>query len=299
MKSTFFPPGVSNYSTANSNDFWEPNSACSSTEDLDYLFDETLSADTEDDVLDSLPEDESNPYDPLLLWASSSPSNGGGDSKSQETFLVPAKPVYYNDNYFAETKLVAGSTEFVPVKSEPIALNLYHDANAPSSVLVKEDAQVGPKEKSKRPPFPRKKFRETIGAEIYKDLISNQYSYDEIIAKYSALYPEHAARFTPSFCSKVRCGRIMNTEPNKPGITKRAPRVKRVAKLSQRRTWRKMTPELFKEIAAWEQSQNRPVKQVEFEQVFNVNRSTYYRWKKSRGKTPPEGSKSQSKTFGN
>jgi len=126
--------------------------------------------------------------------------------------------------------------------------------------------------------------------------MSEQYSYDEIIAKYSKLYPEHSARFTPSFCSKVRCGRIMNVEPNKSkGVCKS--RVKRVSKLSQRKMWRKMTPELFEEISSWERNQNRQVKQSELEQIFNVNRSTYYRWKKLQNKNCI--SQRESKTFGN
>jgi len=125
--------------------------------------------------------------------------------------------------------------------------------------------------------------------------MSEKYSYEEIITKYSALYPEYASKFTPSFCSKVRCGRIMNTETQKiVGVPKPKSRIKRVTKLSHRREWRKMTPELFAEISSWEQSQERPVKQVEFEQHFNVNRSTYYRWKKATTKTS-----STPKNFGN
>jgi len=150
--------------------------------------------------------------------------------------------------------------------------------------------------KKRKPSFPRKQFRETVGSQIYRDLMSEQFSYDEIIAKYSAMYPEYAAKFTPSFCSKVRCGRIMNPEAAKvKGVSKPKSRVKRVSKLSHRKTWRKMTPELFAEISVWEKNQNRPVKQIEFEQIFNVNRSTYYRWKKSQSKT----SNGQTKTFGN
>jgi len=88
----------------------------------------------------------------------------------------------------------------------------------------------------------------------------------------------------------------MNPEAAKvKGVSKPKSRVKRVSKLSHRKTWRKMTPELFAEISVWEKNQNRPVKQIEFEQIFNVNRSTYYRWKKSQSKT----SNGQTKTFGN
>jgi len=163
----------------------------------------------------------------------------------------------------------------------------------PAPVMHDAKNEKIPGSKKRKPSFPRKQFRETVGSQIYRDLMSEQFSYDEIIAKYSALYPEYAAKFTPSFCSKVRCGRIMNPEASKAkGVTKPKSRVKRVSKLSHRKTWRKMTPELFAEISEWEKGQNRAVKQVEFEQIFNVNRSTYYRWKKSNTSAP-------NKTFGN
>jgi len=43
--------------------------------------------------------------------------------------------------------------------------------------------------------------------------------------------------------------------------------------------WRRMTPALFQEIYNWELTQPR-VKQCQIQSKFNVNRSTYYRWKK-------------------
>jgi len=47
--------------------------------------------------------------------------------------------------------------------------------------------------------------------------------------------------------------------------------------------WKKMTPELFQEIYIWEKKQlalQNKVKQYQIQTKFNVNRSTYYRWKK-------------------
>jgi len=43
--------------------------------------------------------------------------------------------------------------------------------------------------------------------------------------------------------------------------------------------WKRMNPTLFKEIFQWETNQPK-VKQSQIEKKFNVNRSTYYRWKK-------------------
>jgi hypothetical protein len=43
--------------------------------------------------------------------------------------------------------------------------------------------------------------------------------------------------------------------------------------------WKRMNPTLFQEIFQWESTQSR-VKQSQIEKKFNVNRSTYYRWKK-------------------
>jgi len=213
------------------------------------------------------------------------PTPGGGE------FMVPPIPVPLPIQYGASNALEGGDTlkpeqvpDILPIKPDP------YEFIAPAPVDVKRE-QAG---KKRKPSFPRKQFRETVGAQILKDLLSEQFSYDEIIAKYSSMYPEYTAKFTPSFCSKVRCGRIMNPELGKVnGVSKLNSRVKRVSKLSHRKTWRKMTPELYLEIAAWEKNQNRPVKQVEFEKVFNVNRSTYYRWKKAKA------SNGQTKTFGN
>jgi hypothetical protein len=110
---------------------------------------------------------------------------------------------------------------------------------------------------------------------FYNDLISEQYSYDEVIQKYKKLYPEYANKFTRDFCSKVRCGRVMKFTHSNDN------RVKRIKKLSQRGRWSKMTQELFKEIYLWESQQAIPVKQSEVETKYNVNRSTYFRWKKA------------------
>jgi len=44
-------------------------------------------------------------------------------------------------------------------------------------------------------------------------------------------------------------------------------------------SWKRMNPTLFQEIFQWETNQPK-VKQSQIEKKFNVNRSTYYRWKK-------------------
>eukprot|EP01124_Arcella_intermedia_P014420 TRINITY_DN20846_c0_g2_i7.p1 TRINITY_DN20846_c0_g2~~TRINITY_DN20846_c0_g2_i7.p1 ORF type:complete len:345 (+),score=73.25 TRINITY_DN20846_c0_g2_i7:60-1094(+) len=122
----------------------------------------------------------------------------------------------------------------------------------------------------------RKQFKETIGVAFYHDLESGNFSYEEIINKYSKMYPQFAHKFTRDFCSKVRCGRIMKLSPQSEKT-----RVKRIVKLSQRRKWKKLTTKLFYVIYDWEKSQNQPIKQSDVEERFNVNRSTYYRWKKN------------------
>jgi len=227
--------------------------------------------------------------------------HGGGFIFPGE-FLVPPKPPALsisagtNKTELAEVAAIKEGWngeqdgDMVAIKPDP------YEFLTPAPVSPETKNERAPGSKKRKPSFPRKQFRETVGSQIYKDLMSEQFSYDEIIAKYSTMYPEYASKFTPSFCSKVRCGRIMNPEATKvKGVTKPKSRVKRVSKLSHRKTWRKMTPELFAEISEWEKGQNRAVKQVEFEQIFNVNRSTYYRWKKSQSKS----SSAQNKTFGN
>jgi len=136
--------------------------------------------------------------------------------------------------------------------------------------------------KSHRQKLSRKQFRETIGTDLYTDLDSGKFSYEEVIDKYKRTYPEYAHKFTRNFCSKVRCGRILvNSTGAKQRCVKNGdPRMKRIPKISNRRTWTKMTQKLFSEIYDWELNQTQPVKQQDIESTFNVNRSTYYRWKR-------------------
>jgi len=56
-------------------------------------------------------------------------------------------------------------------------------------------------------------------------------------------------------------------------------RMKRPKRVSTRKTWAKLTPELYGRISEWEQQQG-TVKHTDIESYWNVNRSTYYRWKK-------------------
>jgi hypothetical protein len=52
-----------------------------------------------------------------------------------------------------------------------------------------------------------------------------------------------------------------------------------IIKTIQKKKWRKMNMELFYKILEYEK-ENPDVKQSDLEQIFNVNRSTYWRWKK-------------------
>lgn len=128
----------------------------------------------------------------------------------------------------------------------------------------------------------RKQFRETIGCDFARDLLSGEYSYDEIIGKYRQLYPQFADKFTRNFCSKVRCGRILSTSRTmkQRSVKSGDPRMKRVSKISKRKEWARMTPELFSRILSWEQAHNGAIKQSDIESKFNINRSTFHRWKK-------------------
>jgi len=128
----------------------------------------------------------------------------------------------------------------------------------------------------------RKQFRETIGNDFARDLLSGEFSYDEIIRKYKETYPQYADKFTRNFCSKVRCGRILNTSRTmkQRSVKNGDPRMKRVSKISKRKEWTRMTPELYARILQWEHSHNGIIKQSDIEQKFNINRSTYHRWKK-------------------
>jgi len=127
----------------------------------------------------------------------------------------------------------------------------------------------------------RKDFRETIGRQIYDDIVSDLYSYEEIIEKYKKLYPQYGTKFTKNFCSKIRCGRIMNstTKLTKRRVCDGDPKMKRIKKRSPKNTWHKMTDDLFKKMLDYEK-EHPNIKQSDLQKLFNVNRSTYWRWKK-------------------
>jgi hypothetical protein len=135
---------------------------------------------------------------------------------------------------------------------------------------------------------PTSSFRGTIGKQFVHDIFSGQYTYDDVIAKYVKLYPEYSRKFTRDFCSKVRCGRIMNDLiPQRKETPSNGGRMKRVLKVSRRKPWTKMTPELFEKILQWEKDQGRAVKKSEIEAKWNVNRTTYHRWKRNYGIEEP------------
>eukprot|EP01124_Arcella_intermedia_P010912 TRINITY_DN17412_c0_g1_i1.p1 TRINITY_DN17412_c0_g1~~TRINITY_DN17412_c0_g1_i1.p1 ORF type:complete len:223 (+),score=35.27 TRINITY_DN17412_c0_g1_i1:38-706(+) len=56
-------------------------------------------------------------------------------------------------------------------------------------------------------------------------------------------------------------------------------------KKSDKKTWTKMTPDLFLQISLWEEAQNGLIKQADIEKKWNVNRTTYYRWKQRKNIT--------------
>jgi len=58
---------------------------------------------------------------------------------------------------------------------------------------------------------------------------------------------------------------------------KEEPKIRRAKR--RKISWKRMNPALFQEIFQWETTQPK-VKQSQIEKKFNVNRSTYYRWKK-------------------
>jgi len=57
------------------------------------------------------------------------------------------------------------------------------------------------------------------------------------------------------------------------------PKMKRIKKRSPKNTWQKMTEDLFKKMLDYEKD-NPNVKQSDLQKLFNVNRSTFWRWKK-------------------
>jgi hypothetical protein len=92
----------------------------------------------------------------------------------------------------------------------------------------------------------RKEFAETVGLLFYRDLISGQYCYSDLIEKYKSLFPEYSHKFTMNFCSKLRTGRILNrvTHLTKRSVKRGDPKMKRIPVKSPTRSYTKMTKEL-------------------------------------------------------
>eukprot|EP01130_Rhizamoeba_saxonica_P016529 TRINITY_DN7660_c0_g1_i1.p1 TRINITY_DN7660_c0_g1~~TRINITY_DN7660_c0_g1_i1.p1 ORF type:complete len:162 (+),score=25.17 TRINITY_DN7660_c0_g1_i1:291-776(+) len=116
-----------------------------------------------------------------------------------------------------------------------------------------------------------------IVKEMYQLLITDEYTYEDIIRLFSEKYSKYQHRFTPGFCSKLRCGRIL-TSVTSFKRTLKTPRIKRVSKVSSRKSWSKMSYPLL--IQMYEYEQNNPdTTKKQMEKLFNIHRSTYWRWK--------------------
>eukprot|EP01124_Arcella_intermedia_P014417 TRINITY_DN20846_c0_g2_i3.p1 TRINITY_DN20846_c0_g2~~TRINITY_DN20846_c0_g2_i3.p1 ORF type:complete len:350 (+),score=90.96 TRINITY_DN20846_c0_g2_i3:69-1118(+) len=218
----------------------------------------------------------------------SNPFHGGPSSRREDCLSSPRQSLIFPSDEPVGSLLPCNCDQYkitdetlkIPQQKSPQRTNTNNSppnpskSNPPKSFpkLTFFHSHQTPKNES----ISRKQFKETIGMAFYHDLESGSYSYDEIINKYSKMYPQFAHKFTRDFCSKVRCGRIMKLSPQSEKT-----RVKRIVKLSQRRKWKKLTTKLFYVIYDWEKSQNQPIKQSDVEERFNVNRSTYYRWKKN------------------
>jgi len=131
-------------------------------------------------------------------------------------------------------------------------------------------------------PGSRKDFRDNVARFLYEELQDGELSYDELIEKYRQMHPQYASKFTKNFLTKLRTGRVCNAVT---GLSKRRVKsgdikMKRVKKISSARVWGKMTDELYERILAYESLQGTTLKREEIENRFNVNRTTFYRWRK-------------------
>eukprot|EP01130_Rhizamoeba_saxonica_P004141 TRINITY_DN1706_c0_g1_i2.p1 TRINITY_DN1706_c0_g1~~TRINITY_DN1706_c0_g1_i2.p1 ORF type:complete len:312 (+),score=58.62 TRINITY_DN1706_c0_g1_i2:110-1045(+) len=116
-----------------------------------------------------------------------------------------------------------------------------------------------------------------IAVELFNTLKDEEHSYDEIVEVFKEKYPKFADKFTPGFCSKLRCGRIMSKLTS--FRREKGPRrLKRVQRVSARKKWGKMSYPLLMEMYEFEQN-NPKVTKKEIERMFDIHRSTYWRWK--------------------
>jgi len=78
---------------------------------------------------------------------------------------------------------------------------------------------------------------------------------------------------------KKKCHRIKEEDDLELCTENWLPLNKPISKKSTKSHWTKLTKELFSQMLEYEKTHTN-VKQCELEKIFNVNRSTYWRWKK-------------------
>jgi len=75
--------------------------------------------------------------------------------------------------------------------------SIYSPDDIPSKDMDNLDMSDNSSGKSSK--MSRKEFRETIGKQIYDDIMSDKFSYEEIIEKYKKLFPQYHSKFTKKF----------------------------------------------------------------------------------------------------
>jgi len=113
-------------------------------------------------------------------------------------------------------------------------------------------------------------------------------SYSPILSHVSHLVPktelgQGSQRNVPRFPRKIPLYNAGSKSPTTSEVSHRAERkIGKPKRAEKRKTWTKMTPDLFAKITSWEEGQKGIIKQSDIEKKWNVNRTTYYRWKQRR-----------------
>jgi len=190
----------------------------------------------------------SSPY--LLLPVKEEPV----EDKFNPMLLVANESL--DDSHFKPEPFLAFKSEpiFCAVTTPQVPLAPLREADPPSDSgsdddeTVDEESSVTRSSSLSSEHGPRKEFRTTVALPLYQELEEGKLTYDQLIEKYKALFPQHSNRFTKNFLTKLRTGRVCNAVT---GLSKRRvkngdPKMKRVTRISSTRKWAKMTDQLVR-----------------------------------------------------
>jgi len=155
---------------------------------------------------------------------------------------------------------------------------------SPTSARMSFDFLCNSEPKGTHLPSFERSFQETwcSSPAFAREFVVPSPSFSEMASHVSPTHRLSGSNSLPRFSHSRKIpvyGSLKSTETSTHRAERKIGKPKRSEK---RKTWTKMTPDLFAKITAWEEGQKGIIKQSDIEKKWNVNRTTYYRWKQRR-----------------